>query len=213
MFSLSAGRSTTGSIKLNLTLFLAVLCVAILFAWLSRTAPDAPLPAASSSSSPEAVYSETDDHDHGQDPPSIEPQQPLAGAPSTQAPESDLEDVKAQQAKAARFAIEAKPVSGPLSGRPQFVSEMEWGVLLDATGGHPEMDEQLTHLVNKLLFFKKRKAWMAPTMDATRRKRIANELLAMIPSQVSGRAIDPAFADKLEHDLQRYLDSVTEDDR
>jgi hypothetical protein len=212
MLSLSADRRTTGSVKLSLTLVLAVICVAFLFAWLGRTTPDDPLPTGPSPTNPEAMHAERDDNDHGQDAPSIEPE-PLAGAPSTQAPESDLEDVKAQQAEAARFAIEAKPVSGPLSGRPQFVSELEWEVLLNATGGHPEMDEQMTHLVNKLLFFKKRKAWMATTMDAPRRKRLAGELLAMIPAQVSGRAIDPAFADKLEHDLQRYLESVMEDNR
>jgi hypothetical protein len=210
MFPIVAlGRRATGSAAFSLALMVAVVCAALLFAWLSRTTPRVPLPDGSSPSGSKPVHdAHRDDDRHGQGSQS----EPLAGAPSAKAANSDLERIKALQADAARAAIEAEPVDGTVTGRPPFVSELEWEVLLEAAGRNPEMDKQLTHLVNKLLFFKKRKAWMTSATNAVRRRALARELLAQIPAQVGAKAIDPAFADELEHDLQHYLDRAADDD-
>jgi hypothetical protein len=212
MFSKVLARRTTGNVTFSLALVLAVICAAFLLLWLNRTDPDAPLPNGSSPSDPDTVLAERGPDGDGQGARDIQPE-PLADKPSPNESSSDLEHVKAQQAQAARAAIDAEPVDGTLSVRPEFVSELEWKVLQDAADQNPEMDQRLTHLVNKLLFFKKRKAWMAAATDAARRRKLARELLAMIPAQVSEQAIDPAFADKLERDLQHYLDSATDNDR
>jgi hypothetical protein len=213
MFSIGGGRHPTGSARFSLALVLALICAASLYAWLNRPASEPPPPAGSLPSIQKPMHGANDDGRNGQGAPRIQPE-PSAEAQTSEASDDDVENIKAQQAKAARAAIEAEPLNGTLSGRPEFVSELEWEVLLQATGDNPEMDEQLTHLVNKLLFFKKRKAWMAPAMDSARRKKLARDLLAMLPKQVTQRAITSDFADKMEHDLQHYLEeSATEGDR
>jgi len=108
--------------------------------------------------------------------------------------ETDL--VKGQEA-AARAALAGKPITGTVTQRPEFVSEFEWQVLQNFAGKKPNSGgKQLTDLVNKLLFAKKREAWIASPHDSTRRQVLAQQLLEMIPAQVEGRAPreqDPAF--------------------
>jgi hypothetical protein len=212
MFSILSACNTRGNVKFRPALVLAVICTLFLLLWLSRTDPDAPLPDGSSPFDPDTVHAEKDPDGDGQDARDIQPE-PLAAKLSPKESSSDLEHVKAQQAQAARAAIDAEPVDGMVSVRPEFVSELEWEVLQEAADQYPGMDKRLTHLVNKLLFFKKRKAWMTTATEAARRRQLARELLAMIPAQVIEKAIDSDFADKLEHDLQRYLDSAPDGDR
>jgi hypothetical protein len=105
---------------------------------------------------------------------------------------------------AARAAFAARPIAGTVTKRPDFVSELEWRVLRNAVMRHSGKDaDELTRLVNKLLFAKKWEAWLASAGDAARRKTLAGQLLAMIPAQVSSRSLDPAEAEKIKADLRK----------
>lgn len=120
-----------------------------------------------------------------------------------------MDEIKAGQTKAAKAAINATPIEGNVSGRPAFVSEIEWDVLNEAIADKGDRSTSLSHLVNKLLFFKKRDAWMNPSTPPDIRKKLAGELLEMIPTQVSIQAIDQTFADKMSADLNVFLSTVT----
>jgi hypothetical protein len=118
---------------------------------------------------------------------------------------SDTDFVKGQEASA-RAAIAGKPITGTVLQRPDFVSEFEWQVLQNfVEKQHNSGGKQLTYLVNKLLFAKKREAWTASSNDSARRKVLAQQLLEMIPAQVEGSALDPATAKDMERELNAYL--------
>lgn len=194
----SSRRNIAGNVRWLLVLLIAVCISAYLVWWQSRrmSAPVAD-PTISASSDkpfgppmPVSVETASDQTDQ---------------VPPQDARKTELELVEDQQLRAAQAAFEAEPVAGPLSKRPEFVSEIEWKVLQDVAERHSEIDQQLTHLVNKLLFFKKRDAWMAQTADPERRRALARDLLAMLPSQVDVRALDPAFAQKMKGELLTCL--------
>lgn len=195
MFPIVFGRHTTGSIRWCLAAVPAAVFIIVLLIWLNRIDSVAHLPGESSQADIKPQQAQT---------------QPSPETPLPEKSHIEPELMKAQQAQAARAAIKAKPIDGNVSQRPEFVSEVEWEVLKDAAGNNPEVEKELTHLVNKLLFYKKREAWIAPTTDAARRRVLAGELLAMLPAQVGEKAVDPAFAEKMERDLRNYLDSETD---
>ncbi|HRZ27336.1 MAG TPA: hypothetical protein P5295_11045 [Spirochaetota bacterium] len=106
----------------------------------------------------------------------------------------------------AEAAVAAGPVTGTLAGRPDFVSEFEWQVLQNAAAQLPnESGRELTTLVNKLLFAKKKEAWLASAVDTALRKDLARQMLEMIPAQVQSGAIHPVAAGNLERELQADL--------
>jgi hypothetical protein len=212
MFPATSHHPGTGSIKWGLSVVLVVVFVAFLLAWQYRHDPAAPISGRPVPSDVKPGSARThDQHDATAD----KRLQTEYGQRTSSSKKSntDIKLVKARQAEAAQAAIEAKPVNGRVSRRPEFVSEVEWEVLQDVAGRHSEMDQQLTHLVNKLLFYKKREAWLTPAMEPGRRRVLAGDLLAMIPEQVDEKAVDPALADQLAHDLRNYLDNGTGNDQ
>ncbi len=116
------------------------------------------------------------------------------------------EDIEEAQRSAAKAAITGKPVSGTVTERPDYVSEIEWDVFQNVIRNQPESnDMQLTTLVNKLLFFKKKEAWESPVTTAAQRRELAGDLLAMLPFMTEGGHIAPDEAGRLETECQREL--------
>lgn len=116
----------------------------------------------------------------------------------------DIDDVKTKQNTAAMAAREAKSVHGTVLKRPDFVSEIEWIVLQRVSSQRPESEKELTHFVNKLLFFKKQELWqsmLTSSNGSAQRHALARELLGMIPSQLNNQAIGPELAKKMESEL------------
>lgn len=134
----------------------------------------------------------------------------VANEPKT--PEFDMAVVKAQQAEAAKAAIDAIPVDLITSQRPEFVSKIEWKVLQAAAAQDKDANMRLTHFVNKLLFYKKLAAWeeMLESSNAlARRHQLARELLDMLPGQLKEEAIDLKTSQKME---SRFLADLNNSD-
>lgn len=113
--------------------------------------------------------------------------------------EKEVVDV---QKAAALAAIPGKPVSGPVTKRPDFVSEIEWQVFQNVIKNQPDGGEELlTDLVNKLLFFKKREAWLSAEEGTVQRKDLARELLGMIPEQLKLNSISPSIATEMKTEI------------
>lgn len=106
---------------------------------------------------------------------------------------------------AAVAAIPAKAVSGTVTERPAYVSEMEWQVLQNVASQNP--DVHLTDLVNKMLFIKKKQAWLDAGKNTEQRRQLARQLLDMIPQQLAIEAIDSKTAKELEAELNDDLQS------
>lgn len=153
------------------------------------------------------TVNEEPDAQHIQIPPKADHPVPPPSQPINEESKAKLEIIKAKQADAAKAAINAQPIDGTVSDRPEFVSEIEWDVLKGAVAQNEDVDVALTHFVNKLLFFKKREAWIDSSTDPETRRRLASELLTMIPQQLSEQAIDQKFADKMTADLNTFLSS------
>jgi hypothetical protein len=105
-------------------------------------------------------------------------------------------------------AIAGKTVSGTVKQRPDYVSEVEWQVLQGVTKDQPEHEEKLTNLVNKMLFIKKKQAWLAAGENTEQRRQLAKQLLEMIPGQLAIEAIDSATAKEMETKLNAELKST-----
>jgi len=105
-------------------------------------------------------------------------------------------------------AISGKTVSGPVKQRPDYVSEVEWQVFQGVTKNQPENEKKLTNLVNKMLFIKKKQAWLSSPENSDQRRQLAGELLKMIPGQLEIEAIDSATAKEMETKLNAELKST-----
>lgn len=117
--------------------------------------------------------------------------------------DSDIEEI---QMAAARAAITGKPVSGKVTERPDYVSEIEWDVFQNVIKNQPDADDgQLTVLVNKLLFFKKKEAWESSGTDAERRRELAGDLLEMLPFMTEGGYLEAGEAKRLESSCRSEL--------
>ena len=118
--------------------------------------------------------------------------------------------IVAQQSTAAKAARAKKTIQGTVTERPDFVSEIEWKVLQGVVKQGPDSEKELTHLVNKLLFAKKREAWqslMASSRDPAQRHELATQLLDMMPAQLNDRSLDSAQAEKMKSELMADLNS------
>ncbi|MDI6741321.1 MAG: hypothetical protein QMD11_01160 [Smithella sp.] len=115
---------------------------------------------------------------------------------------SEKQIIDAQEL-AAMAAIPGKTVSGTVTERPDYVSEMEWQVLQNVARQNP--DVHLTDLVNKMLFIKKKQAWIDAGENTDLRRQLAGELLEMIPQQLATEAIDAATAEEMEAELHADL--------
>jgi hypothetical protein len=126
-------------------------------------------------------------------------------ASSAESPESAavLAKVIAEQQLAAKVVEQTpqiKPIEGPVTQRPAFVSEMEWQMLQGVAQQHPRPSEELSRLVNSLRFNKQVEAWeaMSPKTDAARRQVLANELLADLPQRLTNGDTDLPGARQLQ---------------
>jgi cytoskeletal protein RodZ len=124
-------------------------------------------------------------------------------ASATQSPASNMskKEVIDAQELAAVAAISGKTVSGTVTQRPDYVSEIEWQVLQNVTKKQPDNEKKLTNLVNKLLFTKKKQAWLAAGENTDQRRQLARQLLDMIPEQLAIEAIDSEAAKEMETKL------------
>lgn len=107
------------------------------------------------------------------------------------------------QKNAAIAAISGKTVSGTVTQRPDYVSEPEWQVLQNVSRQNPDIN--LTNLVNKMLFIKKKEAWLSSGENTAQRRQLARQLLDMIPEQLEIESIDSATAKEMERKLAADL--------
>lgn len=108
----------------------------------------------------------------------------------------------AQLAEAAKSVPDAEMFEGAVIQRPPFVSEFEWDLLQAAAGRSPDQEKELTHLVNKLLFFKKYELWksfLASERDTATRHTLAREVLTMIPKLV--KVLGPEQTQEMTNEL------------
>lgn len=124
----------------------------------------------------------------------------------------DPQALREQQGHAASAAVQdlqAPPLQGRLTQRPEFVSELEWRVLQSVAERSPDPDAQLTHLVNNLRFMKQLDTWRAlpATGDTTQRKALAQALLDGLPDRVKATDFDMAGAKQLQTEL---IDSLVD---
>jgi hypothetical protein len=128
-------------------------------------------------------------------------------ASATQSPAFNMskKEVIDAQELAAVAAISGKTVSGTITQRPDYVSEIEWQVLQNVTKKQPDNEKKLTNLVNKLLFAKKKQAWLAAGENTDQRRQLARQLLDMIPEQLTIEAIDSETAKEMETKLRADL--------
>jgi hypothetical protein len=126
-------------------------------------------------------------------------------APATQSVAVKMPEKENMDAQniAAMAAVSSQAVSGPITQRPDYVSETEWQMFQNVTKNNP--DSNLTNLVNKLLFIKKTKAWLSAGENTAERRQLARQLLDMIPDQLEIEAIDPKEAKELEAKLTADL--------
>jgi len=129
---------------------------------------------------------------------------PVAGSPSIVS-EIALRENSDIQPVATMAIIAGKAVAGPVTERPDYVSETEWQVFQNVTRDQPERDKRLTDLINKILFIKKRTAWLAAEKKSAQRRQLARQLMEMIPGQLETEAIDPVSAKELEDQLDDDL--------
>jgi hypothetical protein len=114
-----------------------------------------------------------------------------------------VKDINGAQEVAAMAAISGKTVSGAVTQRPNYISEAEWQVLQNLTRQNPNIN--LTNLVNKMLFIKKKTAGLAAGENTAQRRQLARQLLDMIPDQLAIEAIDSETAKEMEAKLAADL--------
>lgn len=133
---------------------------------------------------------------------------PLSGAAGAQAgvqPDAGPGDVVALMsgqdtaAKALADQPDLPAVTGPVSTRPPYVSQMEWLMLQGVAQQHEAPERELTRMVN-FLRFTKQVEWLQvqPRQgDAARRQALAQRLLAELPERISQGDMDQREATRL----------------
>lgn len=110
-------------------------------------------------------------------------------------PNPSIEEAEAaiEQQKVAAKVIEdqpdMKPIVGPVTERPSFVSPMEWAMLQGVVQQHAQPDKELTRMVNFLRFMKQMEALEAlpKTPDnAAKRRVLTDQLVEDLPTRVQG---------------------------
>lgn len=103
------------------------------------------------------------------------------------------------------------PPSGPIEGRPPYISEFEWGIFEGVAKTHSDPKQELALLVNRLRFTRLESLWRSMQSTATTpelRRRLARQLLDEIPGRVHARQLDLAQAQSLQ---QQLLDDLISD--
>ena len=89
------------------------------------------------------------------------------------------QDIVDAEKNASIAAVSGETVAGTVTERPDYITEIEWQVLQSVTRQNPDI--KLNDLVNKMLFAKKKQAWLSAEKDSAERKLLAKQLLDMIP--------------------------------
>lgn len=112
------------------------------------------------------------------------------------------EQQQMQATKAAERQVGALPLTGPVTERPAYVSELEWSALRQAAAMRPDSTGELTRMVNHLRFMKHLELWrgLAPA-DAPRRQAVAQALLDELPARVGNSEIGRTEAVTLQSAL------------
>lgn len=131
---------------------------------------------------------------------SAKPADPLANLNLTPA-EADRQQRAAAEAAARQLG--AAELTGPVKERPEFVSQLEWTVLQQASQRAPDPAKELTRLVNTLRFMKHLEEWrnLAGAADAKQRQALATQLLASVPARVTAGDMSKADAQQLQGQL------------
>ncbi|RZI74191.1 MAG: hypothetical protein EOP13_09460 [Pseudomonas sp.] len=132
-----------------------------------------------------------------------------ASAAASPAPVSSSASAAVLMAKQVEAAKEIerdpgmKPIVGPITERPAFVSELEWQMLKGVAQQKPAPEQELTHLVNHLRFMKQLELWQSleKSPDLAKRQTLALQLLDDLPQRVASGDLDKASAQKLQADL------------
>ncbi|MBC7751835.1 MAG: hypothetical protein H7Z73_08980 [Candidatus Saccharibacteria bacterium] len=116
---------------------------------------------------------------------------------------NDIIIQQSQSVTAAAQAISTKPIEGIISGRPDFISEIEWQSLRLVAQRNQNPAQELTRLVSNMRFNKQMEIWqsLANSADQTQRHALANQLLNDIPNAVSNQAIDQIEAQRSQSEL------------
>jgi len=123
-------------------------------------------------------------------------------APPPQVVEKLIEDQK-QAAREVDAQPQLKPIKGPVTTRPAFLSEMEWSVFKTVSMQQADPDKALTALVNKVRFIKQLELLqdIPAAADNNKRRLLANELLDDLPQRLANEDYDLAGALKLQTEL------------
>lgn len=98
-------------------------------------------------------------------------------------------DQQKEAAKVIEAKPDMKPLVGPITERPDFVSPMEWAMLQGVVQQHAQPDKELTRMVNFLRFMKQMEAYEAlPKVaeNAAKRQVLAAQLVEDLPNRVRG---------------------------
>lgn len=140
------------------------------------------------------------------------PAAPSAG-PASPAPgaATNARELQRQQQKAAAATADAvgqAPLQGPVTQRPDFVSETEWQVLQGLAQQKADPRRELTRLVNELRFNKLLELWHNPPagQDTAQRRALARQLLDELPVRVKQGQYSRAEAQRLQRELLTELE-------
>lgn len=91
------------------------------------------------------------------------------------------------------------PIVGPVKERPEFISVMEWQMLKGVSQQAGDPDRELTRLVNFLRFNKQLELWegMSQSPDKARRKELAEQLVAELPTRITQGEMDLTEAKRI----------------
>lgn len=132
------------------------------------------------------------------------PEAPLAQAQAAE-PGAMPEHERRQQETAAEAALSGAgepPVQGPVTQRPDYVSEVEWDVLRGLAQQHADPERELARLVNSLRFNKQLETWRAGHGATTpERRALAEALLAALPERVRQQEYSVTDAERLQREL------------
>lgn len=113
---------------------------------------------------------------------------PPAPQPTVEASTMSAAQLQAQQQAVAKVVTDQpllQPIIGDIQTRPEFVSDVEWGMLQAAAQQQPQPSKELTRLVNTLRFHKMLEAWQnSSSMEHVQRQALAAQLLQEVPEQL-----------------------------
>ncbi|TVP56398.1 MAG: hypothetical protein EA349_08135 [Halomonadaceae bacterium] len=122
-----------------------------------------------------------------------------------------------QQAMAAvTETVGSAPLEAPLTQRPAFVSPVEWAVFRNVAGQHPDPEQELVNLVNRLRFHKQKERWqeLEGAGQDDHRAALAEKLLEELPWHLEHQVLDRSGAHRLQLEiLQQHITDPRERNR